>query len=200
MYSGTDWMTDTTKAETFSPRMGEICTAIPLYGASEPDDRTGLAVAQFRLAMEHHSSIHLLFRHAKVASANALARPLFEAAFRSIWVATKARPDEISRILKGGKAPLLGKLIRAISRKPSDPLMTGEHQAVFHCFTHGGTRALNAFILEGEARERATAVVTAQAGMSLAYAGITIAQLLDHPEFVKQLTEGTEPIVDLAAG
>jgi hypothetical protein len=103
MFSGSDWMTDWNKAETVSLRIGEICAAIPLYGHWEPNDRIALAVASFRLALEHHSSIHLLFRHNKRASANALARPLFEAALRTVWFADVASEKQISGIRRDAR-------------------------------------------------------------------------------------------------
>jgi hypothetical protein len=196
MFSGSDWTSDWNKAETFSLRIGEICAAIPQQrGSWEPNDRIALAMASLRLAQEHHSSIHLLFRHNKHASANALARPLLEAALRVVWLAEKATEKEISRILKGGGVPTLGKLNSVFSRSKSDPLVSGTYEGLLHCFTHGGTRALNAHNLKGEDRERANAVITAQAGMCLGFAGIVIAHHLGQQDFATQLADAT-PIVD----
>lgn len=194
MFSGSDWMTDWNKAETLSLRIGEICAAIPLYGYWEPNDRIALAVASFRLALEHHSSIHLLFRHNKRASANALARPLFEAALRTAWFADVASEKQIRGILKGRKVPLLGELSSVFNGK-SGRLLSGQYEGVLHSLTHGGTRALTAHYLEGEDRERANAVITAQSGMCLGFAGYTIAYRLGHQDFVTQLVDAT-PIVD----
>jgi hypothetical protein len=110
MFTGADWILDWPKAEAFSLRIGEICAAIPLRGAWEPNDRIAFAMASFRLAQEHHSSIHLLFRHNKPASANALARPLVEAGLRTVWIAEDATDQEISAIARGRESviPLLG--------------------------------------------------------------------------------------------
>lgn len=195
MFSGTDWMSDWNKAEAFSLHMGEICAAIPLRGSWEPNDRIALAVASFRLALEHHSSIHLLFRHNKRASANALARPLLEAALRTIWLAEKASEKKISGILKGGQVPMLGELSSVFSRSKSNPLVSGKYAELLHSFTHGGTRALSAHNLEGEDRERVNAVMTAQAGFSLGSAGHSIAQKLGQQDFMTRLADAT-PIVD----
>ena len=76
MFTGADWILEWPNAEAFSLRMGEICARIPLRGTWEPYDRIVFAMALFWLAQEHHSSIHLLYRHNKSASANALAGPL----------------------------------------------------------------------------------------------------------------------------
>ena len=84
MVDDISWITDWPKAQTFSTRIGEICTRIPQRGDWEPNDRIAFAMASFRLAQEHHSSIHLLFSFNKHASANALARPLLEAGLRTI--------------------------------------------------------------------------------------------------------------------
>ncbi|RZU40192.1 DUF6988 family protein [Edaphobacter modestus] len=194
---GNGWMAEWNKAKTFSLRIGEICAAIPLPGSWEPNDRIALAVASFELALEHHSSIHLLLRHNKCASANALARPLLEAALRTTWLAEKASEKEISGILKGRNVPILGELNSVLSSSKSDPLVHGEHEGVLHCLTHGGSRALVAQYNEGEERERANAVIAAQAGFSLGSAGYTIAHHLGQQDFVTQLVEATPiPIVD----
>jgi hypothetical protein len=194
MFSGSDWMTDWSKAETVSLRIGEICAAIPLNGYWEPNDRIALAVASFRLALEHHSSIHLLFRDNKRASANALARPLIEAALRTVWFADVASEKQIRGILKGRKVPLLGDLSIAFSGK-SGRLLSGQYEGVLHSLTHGGTRALTAHYLEGEDRERANAVIIAQSGLCLGCSGYTIAYRLGQQDFVTQLADAT-PIVD----
>lgn len=101
MFSGTDWMTEWNKAEAFSLHIGTICATVPLRGSWEPNDRIAFAMASFRLAQEHHSASLLLFRHNKPMSANALARPLLEAGFRTIWLIEDASDQEIKAIVKG---------------------------------------------------------------------------------------------------
>lgn len=192
--SNADWMSDWSKAEPFSLRIGEICASMPLmYESWAPNDRIALAVASFRLVLEHHGSIHLLFRHNKNASANALARPTFEAALRTVWLAEKASDKEISGIANGRQLPIFGKLISALSSK-SNPIIDGKYEGLLHSFTHGGTRALAAHYLEGEDRKRVNAAITAQVGFSLALAGSTIAQELGQLDVLTQLNNATPPI------
>jgi hypothetical protein len=175
MFSGTDWMSDWTKAETFSLRIGEICAAIPLRGSWEPNDRIAFAMASFRLAQEHHSSIHLLLRHNKCASANALARPVLEAGLRTIWIVDDASEGEIEGIVKGREFPILGELN---SKRPGSPV-SGKYQGLLASLTHGGHRAMSAQYLEGGTLERLNAVMIAQASLAVGGAGYAIAQLTD---------------------
>jgi hypothetical protein len=191
MFSGTDWMSDWNKAETFSLRIGEICSAIPMRGSWEPNNRVAFAMASFRLAQEHHSSIHLLLRHNKCASANALARPALEAGLRTIWIVEDASDGEIEGIVNGREFPILGELN---SKRPGSPV-SGKHQGLLASLTHGGTRAISAQYLEGGTLERLNAVMIAQAGLAVGGAGYAIAQRLGRQDFVTQLTEAT-PIVD----
>lgn len=138
MYTGGDWILEWPKAEAFSLRMGEICAAIPLRGTWEPNDRIAFAMASFRLAREHHSSIHLLFRHNKCASANALARPLIEAGLRAVWIVEDASHQEISAIAEGSESiiPLLGKLSSRLSKR-SEIKLGGNFRGLLDSLTHG---------------------------------------------------------------
>jgi hypothetical protein len=189
MFSGSDWMSDWNKAETFSLRIGEICSAIPVRGSWEPNDRIALAMGTFVLAREHHSSIHLLFGHNKRVSANALMRPLLEAALRTVWLAEKATEEEINAFLKRErKLPTLGELKRGLK-------LTGDYQGLLNSFTHGGISALAVHYFEGEQRELTNAVMIAQAGMCLGFSGYVIAHHLGLQDFVTQLTDAT-PIID----
>jgi hypothetical protein len=113
MFTGTDWISDWPKAETFTLLIGEICVRIPMRGSWEPNDRIAYAMASFRLAQEHHSSIHLLISNDRCASARALARLLVEAGLRTVWFLEEVSDQEIIAIARGReKLPTLGELNR----------------------------------------------------------------------------------------
>jgi hypothetical protein len=194
MFSGTDWMSDWNKAETFSLRIGEICAAIPQRGSWEPNDRIAFAMASFRLAQEHHSATLLLFRHDKPTSANALARPLLEAGFRTIWLIEDASDQEIKAIVKGRAMPIFGELNSRLSKR-SELSLSGKHQGLLHTLTHGGTQAIAGQYLDGGQRERLNAAMAAQAGYALAAGGYSVAQWLGRQDILTQFVDAT-PIVD----
>jgi hypothetical protein len=190
MFSGTDWMTEWNKAEAFSLHIGKICATVPLRGSWEPNDRIAFAMASFRLAQEHHSATLLLFRHDKRTSANALARPLLEAGFRTIWLIEDASDQEIKAIVKGRAMPIFGKIKSRLSKS-----LSGKHQGLLHTLTHGGTQAIAAQYLDGGERERLNAAMAAQAGYALAAGGYSVAQWLGRQDILTQLADAV-PIVD----
>jgi hypothetical protein len=151
-------------------------------------------MASFRLAQEHHGSIHLLFGHNKSTSANALARPLLEAGLRTIWIIEDASDQEIKAIVKGRELPIFGELNSRLSKR-SELLLSGRFQGLLHSLTHGGGRAIAAQYLERGERERANAAMTAHAGVALAAAGYTVVQWLGRQDLLTQLTDAT-PIID----
>jgi len=140
-----------------------------------------------RLAKGHHSSIHILFSNDKCASAKALARPLLEAALRTIWIAEDASEPDIINLTKGrGRLPLLKELNDCLSKRAQP--MSGKFQGLLHSFTHGGTTALAAQFFEGEVLEQSNAAIVAVAGTALAGAGYTISRLLGRQDLVDVLT------------
>ena len=179
-------MIDWDKAEVFSLRMGKICSTIPLRGSWEPNNRIALTVASFRLAQEHHGAIHLLISNGKYASANALARPMLEAALRTIWIAEDASDKQISRLLKnGGGLPLLGTLIKSLGAR--GVLMNSVTQEMLHSFTHGGTIALLNQFIDGERLGRSKAAIVAVVGAGLGSAGCSASRILDRQDLWDQL-------------
>jgi hypothetical protein len=198
MFAGDDWIVEWPKAEALSLRMREICATIPLRGTWEPNDRIAFAMASFRLAQEHHASIHLLFGNNKPSSANALARPLLEAALRVVWIAEEASNQEISALANGRESviPLLGELITLVS-KGSEITISGRHRGLLDNLTHGGGKAMAAQFLGGEKLERLSAAMIAQAGLALFAAGYTIAQLLGRQDLLAELINGN-PILGSA--
>ena len=187
MFRGSNWISDWCKAELFSLRVGEICSTIPVRGSWEPNDRVAFSMASFRLAKEHHSSIHLLISNDKSASARALTRPMLEAALRVIWIAEDAGEQEIINLTKGrGIVPLLGEL-NACLKKRGEP-MGSRFQGLLHSFTHGGHMALGAQFLEGEKLEQSNAAIVAVAGTALAGAGYMISSLIGRQDLIETLT------------
>ena len=189
-----DWIFEWSKAEAFSLRIEQICGKIPLRGAWEPNDRIAFAMASFKLAQEHHVSIHLLTRHAKYASANALARPLLEAALRTIWFVEDATPDEIVAISKGRNSavPLLGNLVRRLSRR-SEFVVSGKHRGLLDNLTHGGVVALGVQFRIGEELDRSKAGMLVYGAVAVASAAYTVAQFIECQEPLAELTEVLSP-------
>lgn len=189
MFSGNDWISDWRKAEVLSLRMGEISAAVPLRGSWEPDDRIALAMASFRLAQEHHGSIHLLFSKGKNASARALVRPVIEAALRVIWLLEDASHSEITAIVKGRELPILGTLKDCLSKR-GEPL-GGKSEGLLHSLTHGGMTALAAQFLEGDQLARSNASMVTMAGITLGSAGYTLCRKLGHQDLLDQFNAAT---------
>jgi hypothetical protein len=187
-------MFEWSKAEAFSLRIEQICGKIPLRGAWEPNNRIAFAMASFKLAQEHQFSMHLLTRHARHASANALARPLLEAALRTIWFIEDATQDEIAAISKGRNSavPLLGDLVRRLGRR-SELVVSGKHRGLLDSLTHGGVVALGAQFLMGEELDRSKAAMLAYGAVAVASAAYTVAQLIECQEPLAELTEILSP-------
>ncbi len=190
MFSGDDWISDWHKAEALSLRMGEISAAVPLRGSWEPDARMALAMASFRLAQEHHSSIHLLCSKGKNASARALVRPVIEAALRVIWLLEDASDPEITAIAKKGRElPILGTLKECLSKR-GEPL-GGKSEGLLHSLTHGGMTALAAQFLEGDQLKKSNAAMVTMAGITLGGAGYTVCRKLNRQDLLDQFNAVT---------
>jgi hypothetical protein len=187
MFSGVDWILDWPKARLFSLRIGEICSTIPLRGSWEPDNRLAFAMASFRMAQEHHSSIHLLFSADKCASARALARPLLEATTRTVWIAEDASDVDIMNLAKGRGVPLLKELSESLLKRGQHP--NGRFEGLLHNFTHGGMVALAAQFMEGDQREQSNAVMISAAGQALAFAGCVVSNRLGRQDLVEMIAD-----------
>jgi hypothetical protein len=195
MFTGTDWISDWPKAETFTLRIGEICVRIPMRGSWEPNDRVAYAMASFRLAQEHHSSIHLLISNDRCASARALVRPLFEAGLRTVWFLEEASDQEIIAIARGReKLPTLGELNRLLITQLERPLGAKILQ-LLNSFTHGGAAALSVQFYEGAELQKRNAAAVALAGIALAAAGYSIARSLCRDDLLAELS-GAIPILE----
>lgn len=186
-------MTEWSKAEAFSLQMGHICTTIPMRGSWEPNDRIALSVASFRLAQEHHASLHLLYQHGKFSSAKALTRPLIETGLRTLWIAEIASDEKLQNVMKGRELPLLGKLRTCLSSQ-EEGLFAATLQGLLDTFTHGGARAMAAQFLEGEVLDKGNAVMITIAGFALGTAGYTIARLLGRDDLLDQLISATPSV------
>jgi hypothetical protein len=190
MFTGDDWVSDWRKAEVFSLRIGEICALIPLRGSWEPNDRIAFAMASFRLAQEHHRSTHLLFSNDGCSSARALARPLMEAALRSVWLLEEASERDIIELAKGReRLPLLGDLNRLLIKQLEERPLRGKLLGTLDSFTPGGAAALSAQFIEGAELEKRSSAIVALAGLALAAAGYAVARLLRRDALLIVLSE-----------
>jgi hypothetical protein len=195
MFTGTDWISEWPKAEAFALVIGEICVRIPMRGSWEPNDRIAYAMASFRLAQEHHRSIHLLISNDRCASARALARPLVEAGLRTVWFSEEASDQKILAIASGReKLSTLGELNRLLIKQLERPLGAQLLQ-LLNSLTHGGTAALSLQFYEGAELQKRNAAVMALAGITLAFAGHSVAASLFRDDLLAELS-GTIPILE----
>jgi len=81
-----------------------------------PDGLRTVIVAGFiDLTIEHHEAMLLLIRHAKIGSAFALARSIFESMYRGMWINFCASEKEIERFEKKDEIdPTLAQMAGAI--------------------------------------------------------------------------------------
>lgn len=80
------------------------------------DKRTRVAAGCFDTVLEHQTAISILFENQLYGSAFALARSVFEAYVRGIWVNKCATDAEISKFLKGRLDHTFQKLIDEIEK------------------------------------------------------------------------------------
>jgi hypothetical protein len=192
MFTGDDWVSNWSKAETFSLRMGEICARIPMRGSWEPNDRIAFAMASFRLAQEHHCSSHLLISNDKCSSARALARPVMEAGLRTVWLLEEATERDITELAKGReKLPLLGDLNRLLIKHMENKPLGGKLLGALNSFTHGGAVALSTQFIEGAELEKRNSAIVALAGLALVAAGSAVATVLRRDDILVELAVAT---------
>jgi hypothetical protein len=74
---------------------------------SYPDDaRTVIVMGTITQMIEHHEAVLLLIRNDKVGSAFALARCVFEATYRGLWLNFCATEAQVDEFVKKDKLPL----------------------------------------------------------------------------------------------
>lgn len=189
MYTGDEWIHDWPRAEAFSLKVGSICATIPLVGPWAPNDRIAFALALFRLAQQHHQSVHVLFSIDKAGSGNALVRPVVEASLRSVWVADYAKSTIIEALAADPlkRLPTLGSLVKFMETREKVPILKRELQDILHDLTHGGMAAIAAQFIEGESRQRSNAAMVSISGAVLAGAGFSAARLIGRQDLVDGL-------------
>lgn len=78
-----------------------------LGGYKYPDDpRTVVLVGTITQTIEHHEAILLLIRNDKIGSAFALARSVFEAVYRGLWLNFSATEQQVNEFVEKDKLPL----------------------------------------------------------------------------------------------
>lgn len=111
------------------------------------DDRTGLALPCFDIALEHHSAICALAHEKHFASMYALLRVEFEACARGLWIRHAATDADLAKFRKDEMDIGMKALIDCIESRLG---MTGsalstiktKHWDIFCSFTHTGYQAL----------------------------------------------------------
>ncbi len=80
-----------------------------------------LLTAYVDIALEHHEAISLLIKSKLYGSAFALARSLFDAMFRALWINSCATQDQIEQVASrdDGKFPTVGEMVAMIDQRYS---------------------------------------------------------------------------------
>ncbi len=115
-----------------------------LHGLNLPnDEKTRLIVALIDLGLEHERSIGKLAFNKYFGSVFALARPLFEAYIRAVWLGNCATQEEIETFKKGRIKKEFGELIEDIEKLPAYNVQVlsdikAQSWSIMNDFTHGG--------------------------------------------------------------
>jgi hypothetical protein len=80
------------------------------------DGRVDITVRYVGLCLDHREAIILLVRHGARSSAYALARSVYEACMRGLWVQTVAREDQIRRLVEEGVLPKFETMIQQLNK------------------------------------------------------------------------------------
>lgn len=91
-----------------------------------PSERVRLSVSCFDMVREHHRGIVLLVANRLYGSAFALARPIYEALVRGLWIWQCATDEQIQKIIKKDEIkPSFRELVENIEEK-ENPKIVGQ--------------------------------------------------------------------------
>jgi hypothetical protein len=80
--------------------------------------RSRVATACLGVALDHHQAITILVANDRIASAFALARPVFESFLRGTWLTHCATADQVESFSTGESPPKINQLLQDIENKP----------------------------------------------------------------------------------
>jgi len=80
--------------------------------------RSRVATACLGVALDHHHAITILVANERLASAFALARPVFESFLRGTWLIHCATDDQVNSFSTGWSPPKIDRLLEDIENKP----------------------------------------------------------------------------------
>jgi len=92
-------------------------------GTYPPGRRVQLQVAYCHLALEHHFAISSLVESKMLSSAFALARPLFEALVKGLWLFYCATDEQLERYASGKELDQIGPLLDDLNGRPIEPIV-----------------------------------------------------------------------------
>lgn len=105
--------------------------------------RNRLSASCFDTVHEHHRSIALLVEYRLCGSAFTLARPIYEAFVRGVWLRLCATEEQMQKVIDEEFSPSLPSLVSAIKKKDTNlgPILDKireRHGPMFNSFTHTG--------------------------------------------------------------
>lgn len=107
------------------------------------NERNRLSVSCFDVVHEHHRGIALLVEHRLYGAAFTLARPIYEAFVRGVWLRLCVTEDQMQKVIDDEFSPSLPSLVSAIKKKDTNlgPILDKIreiHGPMFNSFTHTG--------------------------------------------------------------
>ena len=107
------------------------------------NERNRLSVSCFDVVHEHHRGIALLVEHRLYGAAFTLARPIYEAFVRGVWLRLCVTEDQMQKVMDDEFSPSLPSLVSAIKKKDTNlgPILDKireRHGPMFNSFTHTG--------------------------------------------------------------
>ena len=168
-----------------------------LRNRSFPDSRRNrLSVSCFDVVHEHHRSIALLVAYRQYGSAFTLARSIYEAFVRGVWLRLCATDDQMQKVIDNAFSPSLPSLVSAIKKKDENlgPILDKireRHGPTFNSLTHTGyaqiSRRSTQEHIEPNYDEKEVGRILAFADGLAILAGFQIAILADNSELAVEL-------------
>ena len=158
--------------------------------------RNLLSASCFDTVHEHHRSIALLVENRLCGSALTLARSIYEAFVRGVWLRLCATEDQTQKVIDEEFSPSLPSLVSAIKKKDTNlgPILDKireRHGPMFNSFTHTGFAQIARRNTQGHIEpnydENDVGYILAFADGLAILAGFQIAILADNSELAVEL-------------
>lgn len=168
------------------------------------DSREIAAASLYEIASEHHSSIGLLLRFGRFASAQALLRSCVEASLRTVWLLTCTTQQEFEEVQVANKWPNLERVIGNVERVHRNGGFIRNllpPRAILNDLAHGGFMQiadrlvpqfskLNPNVVTPEDHQRKVAAMCIRiADRMLCFAAVSIHLSLGHPGVVQDIVD-----------